>query len=197
VTHRAHPWRSEDVSEKSDPHALGYRNAARSARYGASLRSVFDAHDRTILSMLQLQGRMSHAELAKKLGISASAVRERIRKLEEAKVIRAFRAVLDPAKVGLGICAFVSITPEPRTSADALVERLLEVAEIEELHAVAGEYAYIAKVRVTTSAALDELLNRLNMLDGMQRTHTTIVLRTNTERPMHLPFDAGSAGNDT
>lgn len=154
---------------------------------------MFDAHDRTILSMLQLHGRMSHADLAKELGISASAVRERIRKLEEAKVIRAFHAILDPVRVGLGICAFVSITPEPRTSADALVERLLEVPEIEELHAVAGEYAYIAKVRVTTSSALDELLNRLNMLDGMQRTHTTMVLRTNAERPMHLPFKSESS----
>jgi Lrp/AsnC family leucine-responsive transcriptional regulator len=155
---------------------------------------VFDAIDQTILRSLQNRGRVTHAELAKELQISASAVRERIRKLEEAQVIRNFRAVLDPVKVGLGICAFVSITPEPRTPADALVDRLLEVPEIEELHAVAGEYAYIAKVRVTTSAALDELLNRLNMLEGMHRTHTTMVLRTNVERPMHLPFASLSNG---
>jgi Lrp/AsnC family leucine-responsive transcriptional regulator len=155
---------------------------------------VFDTTDQIILRTLQRRGRVTHAELAKELKISASAVRERIRKLEEAQVIREFRAVLEPGKLGLGICAFVSITPEPRTSADALVERLLDVPEIEELHAVAGEYAYIAKVRVTTSAALDELLNRLNMLEGMHRTHTTMVLRTNVERPMHLPFASPASG---
>lgn len=150
---------------------------------------MFDSADQHILRRLQADASVTHAVLAEELGISASAVGERVRKLERQGVIRGYRAVLDAERVGLAIRAFVSITPEPRTPADDLVERLLEVPEIEELHAVAGEYAYIAKVRVATSAALDELLNRLNMLDGMQRTHTTMVLRTNAERPMHLPFD--------
>lgn len=150
---------------------------------------MFDSADQHILRRLQADACVTHAVLAEELRISASAVGERVRKLKRQGVIRGYRAVLDAERVGLAIRAFVSITPEPRTPADDLVERLLEVPEIEELHAVAGEYAYIAKVRVATSAALDELLNRLNMLDGMQRTHTTMVLRTNAERPMHLPFD--------
>lgn len=149
---------------------------------------MFDAIDRKILEVLRAEGRTTHAQLAKETGLSAPAVGERVRKLEQQGVIRGYRADLDPERIGLGICAFVQIAPQPRKSAQALVDRLLGMPEIEELHAVAGNYAYIAKVRVATPAALDAFLDRLFMLEGVERTETTMVLRTNTERPMYLPF---------
>ena len=149
----------------------------------------FDAVDRQILLILREDGRTSHAALAKAVGLSAPAVGERVRKLEQAGVIRGYRAVLDPGGVGLDICAFVAIAPQPRKPATQLVERLLSLPEIEELHAVAGNYAYIAKVRVPHTQALDGFLDRLFMLEGVERTETTMVLRTNAERPMHLPFE--------
>jgi Lrp/AsnC family transcriptional regulator, leucine-responsive regulatory protein len=148
----------------------------------------FDAVDRTILEILRLDGRASHAQIAKAIGLSAPAIGERIRKLEDKGVIQGYRAVIDPDKVGLGICAFVAVSPQPRKPATALVERLLAMPEIEELHAVAGTYAYVAKVRVTDTPALDAFLDRLFMLEGVERTETTMVLRTNAERPLHLPF---------
>jgi Lrp/AsnC family leucine-responsive transcriptional regulator len=150
----------------------------------------FDAIDRQILLILREEGRASHAALAKAVGLSAPAVGERVRKLEQAGVIRGYRAVLDPDALGLDICAFVAIAPQPRKPATELVERLLSLPEIEELHAVAGNYAYIAKVRVPNTQALDGFLDRLFMLEGVERTETTMVLRTNAERPMHLPFAA-------
>jgi Lrp/AsnC family transcriptional regulator, leucine-responsive regulatory protein len=152
----------------------------------------FDAVDRSILEILRLHGRATHAQIAKEVGLSAPAVGERIRKLEHAGVIDGYRALIDPGKVGLGICAFVAISPQPRKPAADLVERLLAMPEIEELHAVAGTYAYVAKVRVTDTAALDAFLDRLFMLDGVERTETTMVLRTNAERPPHLPFGGGA-----
>jgi Lrp/AsnC family transcriptional regulator, leucine-responsive regulatory protein len=150
----------------------------------------FDAVDRAILAILRLEGRATHAQLAKEVGLSAPAVGERIRKLEGAGVIRGYHAIIDPARVGLDICAFVAISPQPRKPAADLVERLLGLPEIEELHAVAGTYAYFAKVRVVDTPALDAFLDRLFMLEGVERTETTMVLRTNVERPPHLPFDA-------
>jgi Lrp/AsnC family leucine-responsive transcriptional regulator len=149
----------------------------------------FDAIDRQILLILREEGRASHAALAKAVGLSAPAVGERVRKLEQAGVIRGYRAVLDPDALGLDICAFVAIAPQPRKPAADLVERLLSLPEIEELHAVAGNYAYIAKVRVASTQALDGFLDRLFMMEGVERTETTMVLRTNAERPMHLPFE--------
>ncbi len=149
---------------------------------------MFDAIDRKILEVLRSDGRATHAQLAKQTGLSAPAIGERIRKLEASGVIRGFQAVLDPEKVGLAICAFVHISPQPRKPAQDLVDGLLSLPEVEELHAVAGNYAYVAKVRVATPAALDAFLDRLFMLEGVERTETTMVLRTNVERPMFLPF---------
>jgi len=157
---------------------------------------MFDVVDRKILERLRTEGRVTHAQLAKETGLSAPAIGERIRKLEHAGVIRGYRAVLEPGLVGLGICAFVHIAPQPRKPAQGLVERLLRLPEIEELHAVAGNYAYIAKVRVPTPAALDAFLDRLFMLEGVERTETTMVLRTNAERPMFLPFASAEAAED-
>lgn len=155
-----------------------------------------DAIDRQILGILRDDGRASHAAVAKAVGLSAPAVGERIRKLEAAGVIRGYRAVFDPAEVGLDICAFVMISPQPRNPARTLVDNLLAQPEIEELHAVAGTYSYVGKVRVPTPEALDAFLDRLFMLDGVERTETIMVLRTATERPMHLPFDEASTGDD-
>ena len=146
--------------------------------------------DRKILEILREDGRASHATIAKAVGLSAPAVGERVRKLETAGVIRGYRATLGPDALGLPICAFVAIIPQPRNPAAKLVENLLKLPEIEELHAVAGTYSYFAKVRVGSTQALDAFLDRLTLLDGVERTQTTMVLKTNLERPMHLPFSA-------
>lgn len=149
---------------------------------------TFDAIDRQILTILREQGRASHALIAKEVGLSAPAVGERIRKLEQAGVIAGYQAAFNPEALGLGICAFVSIAPQPRNPGANLVENLRALPEIEELHAVAGPYGYIAKVRVTTPEELDAFLDRLWVLEGVERTETTMVLRTSVERPMYLPF---------
>ena len=149
---------------------------------------TFDAVDQRILSILRSEGRASHATLAKAVGLSAPAVGERVRKLEQSGVIRGYQAVFDADALGLPICAFVAIIPQPRNPGANLVNTLLTLPEIEELHAVAGNYSYFAKVRVGSTQALDAFLDRLVLLDGVERTQTTMVLKTSVERPMHLPF---------
>ncbi|HRN18858.1 MAG: Lrp/AsnC family transcriptional regulator [Trueperaceae bacterium] len=150
----------------------------------------FDAVDRRILEILLHDGRASHASVAKAVGLSAPAVGERVKKLEQAGVIRGYHAEIDPQAVGLVITAFVAIAPQPRKPAQKLVERLMEFSEIEELHAVAGTYSFIVKVRVPSTAALDAFLDRLFTTEGVERTETTMVLRTSLERPTALPFAA-------
>lgn len=152
----------------------------------------FDAIDRRILAILRENGRASHAHVAKQVGLSAPAVGERIRKLEQAGVVLGYRAVLAPDALGLRICAFVALAPRPGTVVADLVERLLALPEIEELHSVAGTYSYFAKVRVASPEDLDEFLDRLMMMNGVERTETTMVLRTSAERPLPLPFSHAS-----
>lgn len=148
----------------------------------------FDAVDKRLLELLREDGRASHASLAKAVGLSAPAVRERVRKLEQAGVVRGYRAVLDPESVGLPITAFVMIAPQPRKPARQLVERLKALPELEALYAVAGVYSYMAKVRAQSTAELDALLDRIFMLEGVERTETTMVLRTAAERTVTFPF---------
>ena len=152
----------------------------------------FDGIDRRILAILREHGRASHAHVAKQVGLSAPAVGERIRKLEQAGVVLGYRAVLAPDALGLPICAFVALAPRPGTIVAALVERLLGLPEVEELHSVAGTYSYFAKVRAASPEALDAFLDRLMMMEGVERTETTMVLRTSAERPVPLPLDVAS-----
>ena len=148
----------------------------------------FDAIDRGILTILREDGRASQATIAKQVGLSAPAVGERIRKLEGAGVIRGYRATLAADALGLPICAFVAVAAKPGTVSADLVARLLDQPEIEELHSVAGTYSFFAKVRAGSPDALDEFLDRLMMVPGVERTESTMVLRTSVERPLPLPF---------
>lgn len=148
----------------------------------------FDEVDQQILDILRQDGRASHAGIAKQVGLSAPAVGERVRKLEQAGVIAGYRAVLDPVAIGLPIAAFIMISPQPRQPAQLLVERLEAIPEIEALYAVAGKQSYMAKVRTASPDALDRLLDALFMLEGVESTETIMVLRTALERPTQLPF---------
>ncbi len=150
---------------------------------------TFDPIDQQILHILREDGRATHAAIAKAVALSAPAVGERIRKLEQHGVISGYQAVLSPEALGLPICAYVAIIPQPRNPAANLVNNLSELPEIEELHAVAGDYSYIAKVRVSSPEELDAFLDRLFVLEGVERTQTTMVLRTVLERNIHLPFE--------
>ena len=89
---------------------------------------TFDATDRQILRILREDGRASHAAIAKRVGLSAPAVGERVRKLETSGVIQGYRAVLEPDALGLEVCAFVAIAPQPRNPAANLVTNLRELA---------------------------------------------------------------------
>lgn len=149
---------------------------------------MLDLIDRLILALLRSDGRVSYARLAQETHLSPPAVAERVRKLERAGVITGYQAVIDPASVGLPFCAYVEITQQPRSSGTALAEALGKRPEIEELHAVAGPYAYLAKVRVADPPALDAFLDLLMLIEGVERTQTVVVLRTIHERPTALPF---------
>lgn len=156
----------------------------------------FDAIDQQILTILRSQGRASHAMIAKQVGLSAPAIGERVRKLENAGVITGYRAMINPQAMDLNIAAFIAITPQPRKDARVLVKGLLALPQIEEVHGVAGDYSYIAKVRVRNTHELDALLDKLFMVEGVERTHTIMILRTNLERPTYLPF-ADDPNSDT
>jgi Lrp/AsnC family leucine-responsive transcriptional regulator len=133
--------------------------------------------DAQILRLLAADGRMSFTDLAKRTGLSDSAVHSRVKRLEQRGTVRGYRTDIDPETVGLPLTAFVSIKPIDPSAPDDAPERLRHLAAIEACHSVAGEESYILKVRVTTPSALETLLQEIRAAANVS-TRTTIVLST-------------------
>ena len=149
-----------------------------------------DATDRRIAELLNANGRISYAELARQIGLSGPAVHERVGKLEAAGVIRAYRAQLDPEAVGLGVTAFIGIVQGADSEIDDIVAAMSELPEVESCYFLAGGESFLLKTRVSTIADLEQLIVRLNRIPGVATTRTTIALSTKwEERPQPLPRD--------
>ncbi len=133
--------------------------------------------DRRLVELLRRDGRMSFTDLGKAVGMSTSAVHQRVRRLEDRGVIKGYAAVVDPTALDLPLTAFISITPLDPAAPDDIPERLRGLPEIEACHSVAGEENYILKTRVGTPADLEDLLARVRATANVS-TRTTVVLST-------------------
>jgi Lrp/AsnC family transcriptional regulator, leucine-responsive regulatory protein len=145
---------------------------------------MLDERDLDIVAALQEDARATYADIGRRVGLSASSVHERVRKLERTQVIRAYRADVDPEALGLFVTALIAVTPLDPTQPDDLPERVREFREIEDCFSVAGESNYVLKVRTKTTSDLEELIRRLRE-KGEVQTRTTIVLSVPFEgRPL-------------
>ncbi len=136
---------------------------------------MLDARDLAILTALQDDARATYADVGSKVGLSASAVHDRVRKLEHQGVIRGYRAVLDPEAIGLFVTALIAVTPLDSHQPDDLPARVRELPEVEDCYSVAGEANYVLKVRTRTTGDLEDLIRRLREKAGVT-TNTTIAL---------------------
>jgi Lrp/AsnC family leucine-responsive transcriptional regulator len=140
-----------------------------------------DDIDRQLLDGLLRDARTSYADLARQVGLSAPSVQERLRKLEREGVLRGSHADVEPKAVGLGVTALVGLQQREGASADDIVAGLTEVVEVEDCWFVAGEEAFMVKVRVADLDDLDRTLRVLRQVPGVSRTRTTVVLSTRFE----------------
>ena len=142
-----------------------------------------DEKNRRILALLEADARLPYAEIGARVGLAASSVHDRIRKLEAAGVIRRYRAEIDYGKVGLPITAFVSVALRPSSPAD-VPARIAELPLVESCYSVAGDNSYTVVVRAPTTSALEEVLDALRAKLEVT-TRSTIVLSTPFEhRPV-------------
>ena len=133
--------------------------------------------DRALLAALVRDGRASYTELAERVGLSVSAVHQRVRRLEQRGLITGYRATVDARQVGLGLTAFVSITPLDQAQADDAPAKLVHLDAIEACYSVAGVESYLLKVRVASPEALEALLRDIRTTANVA-TRTTVVLST-------------------
>jgi Lrp/AsnC family leucine-responsive transcriptional regulator len=137
--------------------------------------------DRAIVAALAADGRLSYTDLAEKVGLSVSAVHQRVRRLEQRGVIRGYAARLDYEALGLPLTAFVAIRPIDPSQPDDAPDRLANLPQIESCYSVAGEDFYLLKVRVANPGELERLLQEIRQMANVS-TRTTVVLSTPYEQ---------------
>jgi Lrp/AsnC family transcriptional regulator, leucine-responsive regulatory protein len=140
-----------------------------------------DAVDRRLLEILQREGRIPNAALAEKLHLSPSPCLRRLRALEAEGVISSYRAVLDRAKLGLGLTVFVELKVEGHSerSAAAISERLTAAPEVVSAHIVSGSADFLLEVVVADLAAYERLMfETLLRLPNVADVRSNFALRT-------------------
>jgi Lrp/AsnC family leucine-responsive transcriptional regulator len=140
-----------------------------------------DAIDRQLIDLLRDNARLPYAELARKVGLSAPAVHERVGKLESAGVIRGYRADISPDQLGYPLTAVIGIVQDSSGDTEAVLDALREHDEIESCYFMAGEESFLCKARVKTIGDLERLIVDLNRVKGVARTRTTVALSTKWE----------------
>ena len=141
---------------------------------------AMDAIDRKILAELQTAGRLTVTELAQRVALSVAPCHRRLRELERSGAIRGYRAVIDPAAVGLGFEVLVQVTMD-REDASTIIEferGLAGIPQIRHAERLFGDPDYLIRVATTDLAAYQVLRDeRLATLPGVQRLTSTIVMK--------------------
>jgi len=149
---------------------------------------MIDSVDHSILTILQEDGRISNAEIARRIGMAPSGVLERLRKLEERGIVKGYQPRLDAKALGLGVLAFVFVKTDDVSGEEKTAKLLAAMPEVQEVHHLAGEDCYLAKVRAPDTEALGRLLReKVGAISSVRSTRTTIVLGTAKES-MALPL---------
>ncbi len=149
-----------------------------------SFHEEIDSVNLRVLEELQRDPRLTMSELGRRVGMSSPAVTERVRRLEEAGVIRGYRLELNPTALGLPIAAYIRIRPNPG-QLPRIAELAQQIPEVVECHRVTGEDCFILKVHIPAIDQLDRLLDSF-LLYGS--TTTTIIQSSPVPlRPPPLP----------
>jgi len=158
--------------------------------YDSKANEPSDKLDRILITRLAEDARVSWAELAVELGMSAPAIADRVKRLRQRGVIRGFHAILDPPSMGLNLTAFIAVTlTHPRARA-AFLKVVHKQGEVKEAHHLAGEDDYLLKVHCRDMSHLEHsLTDILKSVPGVQRTRTSIVLGTAKASATVLPIE--------
>lgn len=143
---------------------------------------MLDDIDRALLQVLQKDGQTSYAELGSFVGLSASAVNDRLKRLKNKGVLLRITAEVSPAALGREFLVFLLVELGDLKQEAEFLNRMRTRPEVLECHHVAGDYSYLLKLRLTGTGHLERFLSeQVKSVDGIQRTHSIIALSSTKE----------------
>lgn len=155
------------------------------------MREKLDEIDLHLLKLLQDDGRMSNADLARTVGLSPPSVLQRVRKLEETGVVRSYAAILDQEKLGFGLTVFaqISIALHQEVPIERFRRSIQDIPEVLECYHVSGEFDFLLKIVVEDMKAYEGLVShRLSKIKGLGKIQSCFALATN-KQVHHLPLE--------
>ena len=154
------------------------------------MKPALDQVDRQLLKLLQEDGRISNANLARTVGLSPPSVLQRVRKLEEMGLVANYTAILDREAMGysLMVIAQVSLSLHNKKPIDAFVAAIGNIPEVLECLHVSGDYDFLLKIIVEDMHAYERFIReQLSTIDGVGKIHSCFVLASKkytTELPL-------------
>lgn len=145
------------------------------------MNSQIDQIDRKIVEVLRGDGRVTITELANRVGLSKTPCQIRLRRLIDDGIIRGFRAITDPVKLGLGHIAFaeVKLSDTRERALEEFAKAVMQVREIEECHMIASSFDYLLKVRTADIHSYRRVLGeKISSLPHVASTSTFVVMES-------------------
>lgn len=145
------------------------------------MKPKLDNIDRKILELLQANSNITNAQLAQEIGLSPAPTLERVKKLEQAGVIRSYHATVDPASVGLGVSTFVTVSLKGhnKENIEKFISAIKKIEEVVECHHVTGQADFILKVVAVDIPAYQNLmLEKVTNIEVVDNLQSTIILST-------------------
>jgi Lrp/AsnC family transcriptional regulator for asnA, asnC and gidA len=149
--------------------------------------SDIDKLDRQILSMLMKDAKMPYTDIAKKLYVSGGTIHVRMKKLEQMGIVKGANLEIDHVRLGYDICAFLGIYLDKSSYYKDVSEQLKSIPEIVSAHYTTGLYNIFAKILCQDTDHLRQVLHdKIQKINGIQRTETFISLEESIDRPLQL-----------
>ena len=154
---------------------------------------MIDEVDGRLIELLSAEPRVGVLEASRRLGVARGTVQARLDRLHSRGVITGYGPDIDPAALGYGVMAFVTLEISQAGGHDPVAERLAAIAEVLEAHTITGAGDMLCRVVARSNADLQRVIDAIVELDGVMRTSTVIVLARPLP-PRVLPLIRASAG---
>lgn len=147
-----------------------------------------DDIDRQILGILQENAKTTNATIARKITMAPSGVLERIKRLEQTKIILGYETRINPKAFDIGLISFIFIKTDEKLGCTEIGEKIADIEQVQEIHYVSGEFCYLLKVRVANTDALSDLLEKIGAISGVISSETILVFKS-VKESISLPIN--------